>query len=95
MEAGNYLQFLLALIFVVGLIIVGAWTARRMGFGGPAVKRGQRRLAVVESLPVDARRRLLLVRRDDREHLLLLGGGADLLVERDIGRRHGKQDETT
>ncbi|MGB1548152.1 MAG: flagellar biosynthesis protein FliO, partial [Alphaproteobacteria bacterium] len=42
-----------------------------------------RRLGVVEVLPVDARRRLVLLKKDDREHLVLLGPGQgpDLLVE--------------
>lgn len=93
MEAGNYLQFLLALLFVVGLILVAAWGARRMGLGTTAAGRGRRRLSITETLPVDTRRRLVLVRRDDREHLLLIGGGADLVVERDIGRQPAGGDD--
>ena len=41
------------------------------------------RLAVVESLAIDARHRLVLVRRDDREHLILIGT-ADTVVESGI-----------
>lgn len=80
----DYSQSLLALIFILALIGLLAWAARRFGFAGAVPPRGtRRRLALVEVLPVDAKRRLVLLRRDDVEHLVLLGTGtgADLLVE--------------
>ncbi|MEW5703025.1 MAG: flagellar biosynthetic protein FliO [Pseudomonadota bacterium] len=85
MDVSQYLRFFLALAFVLGLIGLVGWAIRRFGFGGriPATKARDRRLEVVEVLPLDARRRLLLLRRDDREHLVLLSAGqhADLLIE--------------
>jgi flagellar protein FliO/FliZ len=81
-DIGTYAQFLLALVFVLALIGVLALVARRLGLGGalPAT-RGQRRLAVVESLAIDGRRRLVLVRRDGTEHLLVLGAGSETVIE--------------
>lgn len=85
MDAGNYLRFVLALAFVLALIGLMAWLARRFGFGVPPRLPGQpRRLKVVESLAVDARRRLVLVRRDATEHLLLVGGANELTIETGI-----------
>ena len=83
MEFDLYFKFLLALVFVLGLIGLLAWTARRFGLGGRlATGPGrERRLAVVEVLPLDARRKLVLLRRDRREHLVLLGAGQDLHLE--------------
>ncbi|MDP9128224.1 MAG: flagellar biosynthetic protein FliO [Pseudomonadota bacterium] len=43
--------------------------------------RGQQRLKVVETLPLDLRRRLILIRCDDKEHLLLLGHDQDILLD--------------
>ena len=84
-DFGTYAQFLLALLFVLALIGVIALVARRLGLGGPApVRRADRRLALVESLPIDGRRRLVLVRRDNTEHLLLLGAGSERVVETGI-----------
>jgi flagellar protein FliO/FliZ len=88
----EYVRFLLALLFVLGLIGLLAFALRRFGMGAvrvsPAYRargRGaERRLAVVEVVSVDARRRLVLVRRDDTEHLILLGQTTDLLVESGI-----------
>lgn len=86
MEFSTYFQFFIALAFVLGLIALCAWAARRFGLAGAIpVKRGQtRRLGLVEAISVDAKHRLVLVKRDDREHLILIGGGSDVVVERDI-----------
>jgi flagellar protein FliO/FliZ len=78
----TYLHFALALAFVVALIVLSAFVARRFGFGGAlAARRGTRRLAIVEVLPLDGKRRLVLLQRDGVEHLVLLGLQSDLLIE--------------
>jgi len=83
MGFGEYLQFVFALIFVLALIALLAVAARRLGFGYRVPSRGKRarRLAVVEVVSLDPRRRLALVRRDQVEYLVLLGTNADLLLE--------------
>ena len=85
MDSVLYLRSVAALILVLGLIFAGLWAVRRFGIGGMTMTApARRRLALVESLPLDAKHRLLLVRRDDTEHLLLIGGGPDLVIERRI-----------
>jgi flagellar protein FliO/FliZ len=86
MGFGEYLQFVFALIFVLALIALLAVIARRLGFGYRVASRGKRarRLAVVEIIPLDPRRRLALVRRDQVEYLVLLGATSDLLLEKGI-----------
>ena len=81
----DYLQFVLALALVLGLIAVLAFAAKRFGLG-PVVtaKSKHRRLSLAEVLAVDGKRRLVLIRRDDEEHLVLLGPTADLLIEKNI-----------
>jgi flagellar protein FliO/FliZ len=87
MIADDYWRFVLALAAVVGLIFAVAWVVRRLGLAGRLVTVGgkRRRLAVVEVLPLDAKRRLVLLRRDGAEHLVLLGLGGDVVIERAIG----------
>ena len=86
MDFSVYFRFLLALIFVLGLIGAIAWAARRFGLlrGAVRPRNGIRRLEVIESSAIDGKRRLVLVRRDRTEHLLLLGIGADLVIESSI-----------
>jgi len=73
----------LSLLVVFGLIFAAGFIAKRVSAqGGLMVRKpGKRRLAIVESLMVDGRRRLILVRKDGTEHLLLVGGANDLVVE--------------
>ncbi len=83
---GDYFQFVFALIFVLALIGVFAILARRFGLGyrAPKLARHERRLTVVEFMPIDARRRLAIIRRDSVEHLILLGAASETVVETGI-----------
>jgi flagellar protein FliO/FliZ len=78
-----YWQAVGALALVIALIGCCAWLMRRLGLGGRLVTTGgKRRLAIVEVLPLDAKRRLVLLRRDEVEHLILLGQESDTVIER-------------
>ena len=82
-------RFFLAFLFVLGLIGLLAWMARRFGAErlGAATARGrQPRLAVIDAAAVDGRRRLILIRRDNVEHLLMIGGPSDVVIEANIVR---------
>lgn len=84
MEPADYLRFLFALVFVIGLIGGTAWLARRFGIAPGAATGGARtarRLEIVESLALDPKRRMMIVRRDGTEHLILLGDGRETVVE--------------
>lgn len=96
MDLELYGKFLLALVLVLALIGVLAMIARRIGLA-PGMKptRGRRRLAVVEVLALDAKRRLVLVRRDAVEHLLLLGATEDAVVETGIPALPESAEATT
>lgn len=86
MGTTTYIQAVLALILVVGIILGLAWLLRRYGLGDGAHSPlgRKKRLSTIESTTVDARHRLVLVRRDQTEHLLLIGHGDSLVVERGI-----------
>jgi flagellar protein FliO/FliZ len=82
----NYPWYFAALLLVLGLIFALAWIARRLGvMGRLGATGGRRRLAIVEVLPLDGKRRLVLLRRDGTEHLVLLGLTGDVVVEHAIG----------
>jgi len=86
MNFDTYFRFLIALVFVLALIGLIAWLARRFGVGRVAVRaRGAaRRLEIIEMTAIDAKRRLVLLRRDRFEHLVLLGANSELLIESGI-----------
>jgi flagellar protein FliO/FliZ len=81
MSLADYARAFFALAITLGLVGLAAFAARR--FGPEWLVRLQRpkadrRLAIVESLPLDPARRLVLVRLDSTERLLLLGEGCEL-----------------
>jgi flagellar protein FliO/FliZ len=82
----EYLKYVFALLAVVGLIIAMPALARRFvnlqNFSRSA--GSPRRLALVETISLDARRKLMLVRRDGVEHLLLLGANSETVLETGI-----------
>ncbi len=87
MDSVNPIRFVLAFIFVIGLIGLSAMGLRRYAkaqkiFG---TQGSSGRLAVVETRYLDSRRRLVLVRRDEVEHLLLLSDKGEQVVESGIG----------
>lgn len=89
MDAPDYLRFVAALVFVLGLILALAWIARRSGLA-PLSSRArpeEKRLDIVEVRSIDARRQLVIIRRDSVEHLLLLGPSGDVLIEGNIPAR--------
>ena len=71
---------LAALAGVLVLILVLSRVLRRLGLAPAMAGQGTRRLAVLEVLPIDGRRRMLLVRCDDASMLLVTGGPQDVLV---------------
>lgn len=92
MDLGNYMRFLAALLFVLALIALATWLARRYGFGTRAApaRRGERRLKIVEIVTLDSKHRAVLLSRDDTEHLVLLGGATGVVVESGIRPAHAE-----
>ncbi len=84
MDYENYFRFIFAFLFVLGLIGVLTALVRRYGLGmvSTNMRKGQdRRLSLVEVLPIDAKRRAILLRRDDVEHLVIIGAESETVVE--------------
>jgi len=79
----NYFKFLLSLLFVLGLIGGFTLIAKRLGMGnrGPVKRKKGKRLSIIETISLDAKRRIVLVRRDDAEHLILIGSSTEQVIE--------------
>lgn len=74
-----------ALIAVLGLIGLCATIARKAGFVSGAVSLARRRrLSIVETLPLDARRRAAIIRCDGREHFVILGATTETIIDANI-----------
>jgi flagellar protein FliO/FliZ len=82
-----------AILFVIALGSLVVWAFKTFVTGRPSahgfLRPRDKRLGVVETASIDARRKLLLVRRDDVEHLIIVGGPVDMVIETSIkGRPH-------
>ena len=87
MNFGEYFQFFWALLFVIGLIIILALAARRLGFGLPVTilkRESAKRISILEASSIDARRKLVLVKCDEKEYLLLLGANSERVIDANI-----------
>lgn len=85
-SASQIIRFLAALFLVVGLMLGLGLIMRRVNAasGLGAMPGKKRRLRIIESLPIDHRRRIVLLARDDREHLVILGPTGETVVESGI-----------
>ncbi len=89
----HYLRFAAALLFVLCLMGGLAFILRKFNIGSNInASSGKRRLKMVESLPLDSRRRAVLIKRDEREHLVILGANGETVVETGI-EPPGKQED--
>lgn len=81
MDAIDFARMFFALIAVLAMIGLAALAARKFGLaasGGVLVRK--RRLNVVETLAIDARRRAVILSCDGREHLVILGANSETVV---------------
>lgn len=85
-------QYVITLAVILGLIVLVVWAIRHYSGGPrPAARARLPRLAIVDTLAIDSKRRLVLVRRDSVEHLVLIGGPSDVVVEPSIIRQRVAQ----
>jgi flagellar protein FliO/FliZ len=78
----DLLKFISALLFVLSLMVGLAYIVKRMELKGSNVtKLGRKRVKVLESTNIDARRRLVLIQRDNKQHLVILSPNSETVVE--------------
>ena len=78
------IKFIAALVFVIALMGGLALIMRKINEKQNWNIYAKKRLAIVETLSLDARRKAILLKRDDKEHLVILGANSETVVESDI-----------
>lgn len=82
MDIVDFGRYAGALLVTLGLLLGLGWAMRRFNLlSNLRGEGGDRRVSIVETAALDARRRLALVRLDGREHLILLGVSGETLLE--------------
>lgn len=88
MDTINYLKFVAALALVLGMMGGLALILKKIGLGNVGiVPADKRRLKIVETLPLDPRRKALILRCDDKEHLVIVGPNGETVVETGVERK--------
>ena len=82
----QFVKLALSLAIVVSLMGGLAFILKKLGLATEAhMKSGtDNRLKIVESIPMDARRRAVILRRDDQDHVVILGPNGETIVETNI-----------
>lgn len=93
-DISQILRLIMALSLVLLLMGGLALLLKKLGLSSAQnIKQGdRRRLKIVESLPLDARRRAVILRCDEKEHLLILNANGETLVEQNIPPTKKKDD---
>lgn len=79
-------RLIAALTFVLALMGLLAFALKRYGASGGTLMLApkNRRLKILETLPLDSRRRAVLIARDEKQHLVILGPNGETVVESGI-----------
>lgn len=85
-ELPQILRLIIALIIVVMMMGGLAFLFKKLGLAAQqSIKTGKdKRLHIIETLPLDARKRLVILQCDEQQHLLILGTNSDTVIARDI-----------
>ncbi len=83
----SILRVFVAFFFVLALMAGLAGALKYIGARGfslSAQGKRIRRLKLIESLPLDPKRRCVIIRCDEKEHLLLLSAQGDSVIETNL-----------
>ncbi|MEO0612489.1 MAG: flagellar biosynthetic protein FliO [Pseudomonadota bacterium] len=86
MGAPDYFRIVFSFIAVIGLIGAFAILAPRLGARlrvlsrQVGIRRPASRLALIETLSIDPKRRIAIIQCDDQEHLILIGATSETLI---------------
>ncbi len=74
---------LVALVFVLGLVLGGAWLVRRMGWLPGQIKGPMGRdITILEQRPVDAHTRIVALRWRGDDYLISVGAEQTALIDK-------------
>ena len=84
MQYMEYLNTFLALIFVLAAMGILALIAKKMGLSQTGGLTKNRRLRLVEALPLDHKHKAVLLQCDDKQHLVILNTNGETVIDTNI-----------
>lgn len=84
-ELPELVRVIAALAFIIALMGGLSMLLKHFGLVEGRVVRGKEpRLKVLETLPLDGRRRLCLLQCDEKQHLVILGPNGETVLDSDV-----------
>ncbi len=80
----DYLRFLMAFTFVIGLMGGFFLILKKLNLVAMQPTGTKRRLRIVEAIMLDSRHRAVILQRDDKQHLVILSPTGETVVETGI-----------
>lgn len=94
MDYQDYLKFVIAFIFVLSLMGGLAFLLKRFGLGQAGIiSPKNKRLKIIEVMPIDSKHKAVLLQRDETQHLVLFGANSDTVVETNIKASKEKNEK--
>ena len=84
MEPSQYLQILLGLIIVVGLMILFGFILKKFNQAQSGMMGKNNRIQIVEQRMVDHKNKAVIIRCDDKDHLVLIGQNGHTVIKGDL-----------
>ena len=86
-------RLLFALALVVGLMGGLALLIKKLGLAQvQPVNKTAKRIKIIETQAIDARRRIVLVQCDDKQHLVMLGLNSETVIKTDLDPISNNED---
>ncbi len=85
-EMPQIMRLIIALIIVLGLMGGLAFIIKKLGLSADTTFKtnNKRRLKLIESLPLDTRRRMAIVECDGVQHFIILGMNGETVVQNNL-----------
>lgn len=84
MDYGQLINMFLALVIVLALMGLLSLLLKHLNQGKGLNRGKQRRLKIIEILPLDPKHKAVLLQRDDQQHLVILSSNGDTVIETGI-----------
>lgn len=93
-DLSQIFRLIAALAFVMALMGGLAYILKKLGYANIHARTKNARLKIIETLPLDGRRRLALIQRDDVQHLVILSAAHETVIETGIKQVQTVRDDS-
>ncbi len=91
----EYTNFVLSLVAVLVLLYAVLWCVKKFGLAQISVKSTNKRLKLIEVLPLDAKKRVVIVQKDNKEYTFFVGESDEFIIEEGPAQNNSVTEKKT